>query len=176
MSNENDELKRVEIELKREEIKLKKLELKIREQELSGAQKVRRWKEPLLRILEGHEDLLKITSEFPRTGPLPDLVDIPEFEIMKPVGLAESAAAAAIVVVVVCVAVAARPGAVTTPELLRAKLLDVYSPTERDTLAKAISIVRDNPKLVKKALGVSTEELGQDFMGRLDQVEKALQH
>jgi len=133
------------------------------------------WQAPLLRILEGHDSLLSETSSFPRLGKLPALGEIREVLEMG-VGPGQYAAGCAtvIVVVVVIVAVAARPGGITSEEMLRAKLLDVYSPKEREALREAAAAVRQNPGLVKSALGISYEELGKDFMGGLKQVEKAL--
>ena len=131
------------------------------------------WKEPLFRILEGYEDLLRVTSDFPNIGKLPALGKISEKEIGR-IEPQPRAAAAAVVVVVVCVAVAARPGAVTSEELLRAKLLDVYSPKEREALHKAIKVVQKDPSLIKATLGIEELQLGKDFMGRLATVERAI--
>lgn len=137
------------------------------------------WCEPLLRILEGHGELALDTASFPGLGRIPAMKDLRAFE--KVVGPRQgdvtpvaAGAAVGVVVVVVCVAVAARPGAVTSEELLRAKLLDVYGPRERQRLKSAIAMVRANPKLVRAALGVGPEAIGEDFMGRLGQVETAL--
>jgi hypothetical protein len=139
-------------------------------------QKRENWSKPLVRVLEGHEDLVRMTSSFPKVGRLPGLIDK---EWLKQPGIAKGPETmvdpgTAIVVVVVCVAVAARPGAVTDPELLRAKLLDVYSPYERETLREAVSIVQKNPDLVKTTLGIDHSALGKDFMGRLNKVETSL--
>lgn len=137
------------------------------------------WKTPFLRILEGHEDLLRATSEFPKLGKLPSLGKIPHIEVRSPylerIGIAAASPVVAVVVVVVCVAVAARPGAVTSPELLRAKLLDVYSLKERAVLREAVTMVQKNPELINSTLGIEPTELGRDFMGRLKQVQEALQ-
>jgi len=138
------------------------------------------WKEPLLSVLEGQADLLRVTSHFPGVGKLPALLEgiDQEFErvqdLVKQVGVHSASGCMVIVVVVVCVAVAARPGGVTSEELLRAKLLDVYSVKEREALRQAVRAVKKSPELVQVALGVEHKALGKDFMQRLEQVDKAL--
>jgi len=136
------------------------------------------WEEPLLRILEGHEDLMRETLDFPNLGKIPGFKDLRELErIIQADTTTPLAAGAAVgvVVVVVCVAVAARPGAVTSPELLRAKLLDVYGPKERRRLRDAIAFVQNNPQAIKVALGIDVKQiLGTDFMARLESVAAAL--
>lgn len=137
------------------------------------------WREPLLRILEGHADMVLATEKFPGMGRIPGIKELRAFEKLVeagPGGMTPVAAGAAVgvVVVVVCVAVAARPGAITSEEILRAKLLDVYGQRERQKLKEAISFVRVNPYAVKAALGVAPAVLGKDFMERLAAVEKAL--
>jgi hypothetical protein len=138
------------------------------------------WTKPLVRVLEGHEDLLRITSDFPKMGRLPGLLVDPKYKEWidqrskwGEIPAVFAGAAVVIVVIVVCVAVAARPSAVDQ-ELLRAKLLDVYTPRERETLREAISIVQKNPDLVKATLGIDHSDLGKDFMGRLNTVETNL--
>lgn len=128
------------------------------------------WTKPLVRILEGYEDLMKVTSDFPKIGKLPSLGKIPRVASFPVRGTA----IVAVVVVVVCVAVAARPGAATSRELLRAKLLDVYSPEERKVLSDAIARVKKNPALVKQCLGIDYKKMGIDFMGNLSKVQAAL--
>jgi len=129
----------------------------------------------LIRILEGHEDLLRITSEFPRLGKLPALGEIKEIdEILNKFEPRAASAAVAVVVVVVCVAVAARPGAITDREILRAKLLDVYTPREREALRDAIKVVQKNPELIKATIGIEHTTLGKEFMKNLDKVQKIL--
>lgn len=135
------------------------------------------WKEPLIRILDGHEELLKIGAEFPNLGKLPALGRIPEIEgfaFGDVPGPSAASPAVAIVVVVVCVAVAARPGAVTSEELLRAKLLDVYTPAERRALSDALRTVRAHPELIEATIGLKPAQLGKDFMGNVGRVEAAL--
>lgn len=137
------------------------------------------WREPLMRILEGHADLVMATEQFPGVGRIPAIDDLRKFEKLVGtgfVGMTPVAAGAAVgvVVVVVCVAVAARPGAITSEELLRAKLLDVYGKRDREHLREAIAFVRANPKAIKIALGVEPAAFGDDFMGRLATVEQAL--
>lgn len=135
------------------------------------------WTQPLIRILEGHEELFKETSEFPKIGKLPGLEDWKEIDSNLTHGFpgtTSASPAVAIVVVVVCVAVAARPGVVTSEELLRAKLLDVYSPKERLALREAIDVVKKNPSLIKSALGIEQKVLGVDFAKNLDRVQNAL--
>jgi hypothetical protein len=46
--------------------------------------KVTDWTKPLVRILEGHENLMKVTSDFPRMGKLPPLDKIPRVEPCSP--------------------------------------------------------------------------------------------
>jgi hypothetical protein len=148
------------------------------EVELKQSDRIRRldrWEEPLLRVLMGHEDLLRVTSDFPRLGKLPALGEIPQVEGLVQQDASRLNAASpivAIVVVVVCVAVAARPG-ITGDEILRAKLLDVYTPIERESLRNAIVMVQKNPSLVKATLGIDDRGLG-DMMGRIERVEKSL--
>lgn len=135
------------------------------------------WREPLIRILEGHVELMRPGAEFPRLGKLPPLGKIPEIEGLvfgDVLGPTAASPAVAVVVVVVCVAVAARPGAVTTDEVLRAKLLDVYTPGERKTLLDALRSVKAHPELVEATIGVKPAELGKSFMANLGRVEAAL--
>lgn len=137
-----------------------------------------KWEEPLLRILEGHEDLVKDTANFPALGKIPGLKDLRALERVLqsgPTAPIAAGAAVGVVVVVVCVAVAARPSAVTSPELLKAKLLDVYGPRERQRLRDALAIVQKNPQVIKIALGVDAKALGPDFMTHLESVATALQ-
>jgi len=135
------------------------------------------WTQPLLRVLEGHKDLLRITSDFPGVGKLPALgkfpVVIPGIPTI-PGGPFACNPIVAVVVVVVCVATAARPGAVTSPELLRAKLLDTLTPTDREVLRNAIVLVQNNPSLTRTTIGIDHMALGDNFLGHLEQVEKAL--
>ena len=135
------------------------------------------WKEPLMRILEGHVELLQAGADIPGLGKLPALGRIPELESLAfgdVQGPSAASPAVAIVVVVVCVAVAARPGAVTSDELLRAKLLDVYTPGERRALLDALRAVRERPDLVEATIGVKHTELGKHFMANVGRVEAAL--
>ena len=154
----------------------KKVEPKLTRDDLTQVRP--KWEEPLFRILEGHEELVKDTENFPALGKIPGLDDLREVEKMIQAGTTTPVAAGAavgIVVVVVCVAVAARPGAVSSPELLRAKLLDVYGPAERKRLREAIGIVQKNPQLIKVALGVDLKQFNADeFMAHLDEVAAAL--
>jgi hypothetical protein len=78
------------------------------------------------------------------------------------------------VVVVVCVAAAARPGTATNEELLKAKLLDVYTPAEREALHQAIMVVKESPELLDQALGIDHQVLGDEFFDRLSVVESVL--
>ncbi len=132
-----------------------------------------------MRVLEGHEELLRVTSDFPKMGRLPGMNEILGKKWEEQPGIstgpvATASAAVAVVVVVVCVAVAARPSVVADEELLRAKLLDVYSPVERQTLREAVSMVRNNPDLVKATMGIDHSALGKDFIGNLNKVEEIL--
>ena len=131
-----------------------------------------KYEKPLLRVLEGHADLLRESSEFPDLGKLPALASPEELKVLA---THPSAGPSAVVAVVVAVAVAARPGAMTSDEFLKAKLLDIYSPVERDALKDAVTAVRENPELVKAALGMDETALGKDFRDRLRKVELALE-
>lgn len=136
------------------------------------------WTRPLIGILEGQQDLLRVTSTFPSLGELPPLEELPELKdirIRYPGGeLYAVGCATAIVVVVAVVAVAARPGAVTSEDLLRAKLLDVYKPDERAALLQAIKAVQANPRLASSALGLDEKAFGAEFTERLAKVSQAL--
>jgi len=137
------------------------------------------WTEPLLKILEGHADMIHETRDFPGVGKIPAAKDLQKLEKMIKLGPGTvtpvaAGAAVGVVAVVVCVAVAARPGALRSEEMLRAKLLDVYGPRERERLQAAIALVKKNPSMMKAALGVTPRALGADFMKRLDRVNKAL--
>lgn len=136
--------------------------------------KVDKWNEPLYRILTGHEDLLRVTSDFPKLGKLPALGKINAVEDFEYIGNGgeRANAAVAVVVVVVCVAVAARPS-VASDEIIRAKLLDVYNPVERETLHNAILTVQKEPELIKETLGLDEKATG-DMMSRMERVEKLL--
>ncbi|TFG74386.1 MAG: hypothetical protein E4H21_10930 [Thermodesulfobacteriales bacterium] len=120
----------------------------------------------------GHEDLLRVTSDFPELGKLPSLGEIPIITDLEQPGVGSNSAAVGIVVVVVIVAVAARPG-ITGDKFLRAKLLDVYNPIERESLRKAIDMVQKNPSLVKATIGIDDRGLGE-MMNKIEKVEKAL--
>lgn len=135
------------------------------------------WNKPLLRIFDGYDDLLRETSNFPHLGTLPPLGEIKEIEKIEEFStstLEVSSSANAIIVVVVSVAVAARPGAMTNDEVLKAKLLDVYSPKERATLHDAISLVQKHPSLIKSSLGIEPKSLGDDFNNHLDRIKNVL--
>lgn len=135
------------------------------------------WKTPLFRILEGQENLLRVTSDFPNLGKLPALITADEIKRVDEainIGPPANGAAVGIVVVVVVVAVAARPGGVPNIELLKAKLLDVYGPIEREALYKAVKTVQKSPDLIKITLGIDQKSLGAEFMNHLNEVETAL--
>lgn len=128
------------------------------------------WKKPLGRVLEGYGDLLRETSKFPTLeGRLPALGELPELKDIEDPMLVSP-----IIVVIAVVATAARPQPAVAEEILQAKLLDVYSPQEREALRDAIALVRENPDLVEATLGITHENLGEDFMDRLDRMRMIL--
>lgn len=134
----------------------------------------REWTQPLLRVLEGQDQMFTVTSEFPHLGRLPAFGSLPP-SLKGPAGVAiDPLAVSPVVVVVVCVAVAARPQAVTSAELLEAKLLDVFGPADRAALREALDLVQANPSLVEAAIGLGPDALGADFLPRIERVRAAL--
>ncbi len=135
-----------------------------------------KWKKPLFRILEGHPDLLDVTEDFPNLKTLPALGKIIDVRtgLIQP-GANVASPAVAVVVVVVCVAVAARPGAIPSHELLKAKLLDIYSPLERGAILRSIKIVQKDKSLIETTLGIRPESLRPDFFKRLSNIQTVLE-